>query len=81
MSWQEFGLAVEAWDQSERIYWERTRILFKRTLEPHLNKGANVSAKDMIPLPWDGPIRVMSREEIDEDIKRKEEAWRASRRS
>jgi len=80
MSWMEFGAAVRAYDHSERIYWERHRVLFKRLIEPHIAKGAHVSPKDMIRLPWDGPIERMSIEEVQADIERKMKAWQASQR-
>jgi hypothetical protein len=39
--------------ERQKNEWERLRILGTWVLSPHTKKGANLTPKNLLPLPWD----------------------------
>jgi hypothetical protein len=55
-----FELALKGFNELEherqKSEWERLRILGVWVLSPHAKKGTNLSAENLLPLPWDKKI-------------------------
>lgn len=53
----EFESICKAWREmtegQHRDAWERARTVAAIVIQPHLKKGSKITAKQLLPLPWD----------------------------
>lgn len=53
----EFESICKAWREMteglNRDAWERARTIAAIVIQPHLKKGNKITAKQLLPLPWD----------------------------
>lgn len=53
----EFESICKAWREmtegQNRDAWERARTVAAIVIQPHLKKGSKITAKQLLPLPWD----------------------------
>lgn len=67
----EFNKRIEGIRDRETSEWKRTRWLGMMILQPHMKKGKVLRANDILPLPGDAPLPMMSREAIKADVENK----------
>lgn len=74
----EFEAIAKAWmereENHERQEWERLRTLAAITIQPHIRK--KLTARQLMPLPWDRPERKEEKLTMAERKKRAAEAAR-----
>jgi hypothetical protein len=67
----EFNHRMKGLQKKDLDEWRKLRWIGTLILKPHLKKGNTLKPSDLIPLPDDVPLPRMSREQIQEDVRRK----------